>query len=73
MAVTTDGRHNSDISAGPDNWALISLGNVDLYALQNFGSVSLNDSAFIAKDLVRSFYSYAPAFSYWSGCSQGGR
>lgn len=39
--TTTDGGIGS--SPTPDLWALKSPGNVDLYTLQNFASVSLND------------------------------
>lgn len=41
VATTTDSGIGS--SYVPDEWALNSPGNVDLYALQNFASVSLND------------------------------
>lgn len=41
VATTTD--RGISTSFEPDPWALNSPGNVNLYALQNFASVSLND------------------------------
>lgn len=70
VTITTDGGHTS---ADPRDWALVSPGNINLYALHNFASVSLNDAAFIGKSLTQSFYGQPPKYSYWSGCSQGGR
>jgi hypothetical protein len=70
-AVTTDG--GVPTSNVADDWALLSPGNVDLYALQNFASRSINDAALTAKSIVKSFYGKAPKYSYFSGCSQGGR
>lgn len=69
--VTTDAGLGA--AQEPSPWALVSQGNVNLYNLQNFGSVSLNDQATIAKSVIRSFYGQDPTFSYWTGCSQGGR
>ncbi|KAJ4116117.1 hypothetical protein NW768_011089 [Fusarium equiseti] len=59
--------------ASPAEWLLTSPGNIDTNALQNFGQVSLDDEASIAKQLIKNFYGKAPSFSYWNGCSQGGR
>jgi hypothetical protein len=71
VTTTTDGGLGTATS--PDLWALNSPGNVDLYALQNLASRSLNDQAFIARDVTKSFYGQPAKYSYWNGCSQGGR
>lgn len=71
VASTTDA--GLGLSYVPDPWALNSPGNVDMYALQNLAAVSLNDQSLIAKDVINSFYGQPPKYSYWSGCSQGGR
>ncbi|CAI7665119.1 unnamed protein product [Penicillium viridicatum] len=70
-ATTTDGGIGSSLI--PDPWALNSPGNVNLYALQDFASVSLNDQAIIAKELIKDFYGQPAEYSYFTGCSQGGR
>lgn len=71
VASTTDA--GLGLSYVPDPWALNSPGNVDMYALQNLAAVSLNDQSLIAKDVINSFYGQPAKYSYWSGCSQGGR
>lgn len=40
---TTDAGLSMRDDSGPDNWALVSEGNPNLYLLNNFGSVSLHD------------------------------
>ncbi|KAB2108010.1 putative feruloyl esterase [Alternaria gaisen] len=71
VASTTDAGYGS--APIPDEWALNSPGNVDMYTLQNFASKSLHDQSLIAKDVTKSFYGRAAKFSYFNGCSQGGR
>lgn len=68
--VSTDAGHKVEDGSA---WALISPGNVNLYALQDFASVSLNDVAAIGKSITESFYGQPPIRSYWNGCSGGGR
>jgi hypothetical protein len=61
-AASTDGGHNaSEATAIP--WALKSPGNVDLVALQNFGSVTLNELSIFGKMVTESFYRKPPAYS----------
>jgi Tannase and feruloyl esterase len=70
-AVTTDAGLGSSSSWEP--WALLSPGNPNIEIFQDFGSLSLNEQALIGKALVESFYGIPPKYSYFSGCSQGGR
>jgi hypothetical protein len=71
VSATTDGGLGS--APIPTPWALNSPGNVDLYALQNLASKSLEYQSMIAKDVTKSFYGQAAKYSYFNGCSQGGR
>jgi S-formylglutathione hydrolase FrmB len=69
--ISTDAGLGSQVE--PTDWALVSPGNVNLYLLENLASVSLNDAALIGKAVTTSFYGEAPKYSYFTGCSQGGR
>ncbi|KAF4446542.1 hypothetical protein F53441_9829 [Fusarium austroafricanum] len=70
-SITTDA--GIPEAASPVEWLLTTPGNINTNALQNFGQVSLDDEAIIAKQLIKSFYGKAPSYPYWNGCSQGGR
>lgn len=69
-AACTDGGH---VSLDTASWALNGKGNVNHVLLENFASVSLNELAMIGKAVTSSFYGEDPAYSYWTGCSTGGR
>lgn len=71
-AVTTDGGHSPSFFIA-ETWALNSPGNVDLYALNNWAHVSLYETSGIGKAIATSFYESEPKFSYFAGCSTGGR
>ncbi|KEF59200.1 uncharacterized protein A1O9_04044 [Exophiala aquamarina CBS 119918] len=68
--VSTDGGHYQD---DPSTWALAGPGNVNLYNLLDFSSLALYEAAIIGKSVVNDFYSAPPEFSYFVGCSTGGR
>jgi feruloyl esterase len=71
-AVSTDGGHDA-LAQTADSWAMLSPGNVNLYALQNFASVTINDMTVIGKQLTEAYYGKHIDKSYWVGCSTGGR
>ncbi|KAF4921510.1 putative feruloyl esterase [Colletotrichum viniferum] len=69
--VTTDA--GIPTAQNPTDWLLKSPGVLDTNALQNFGQVAMKDEAVIVKQLISSYYGQGPLYSYWNGCSQGGR
>ncbi|KAI1361752.1 tannase and feruloyl esterase [Xylaria arbuscula] len=64
--VTTD-------SFNTPTWTLTSPGNLHLVNLDNFGQRSLGDLAVISKKVIESYYGRPAEYSYWNGCSNGGR
>ncbi|KAK4546787.1 hypothetical protein LTR36_001519 [Oleoguttula mirabilis] len=71
----TDAGHDTTAAATGDAspWALISPGNVNQYLLLNFAHRSLHDMTVIGKAISESFYGRPVQYSYWNGCSTGGR
>ena len=61
------------IGEDASGWALTKPGEVDITRLKDFAYVALNDLALIGKALTESYYGRAPTYSYWTGCSTGGR
>lgn len=70
-AASTNGGH--DETATVKSWALSSEGNINWPNLQDFSSVSLDDATSLGKAATKMFYGQSPKFSYWNGCSTGGR
>ena len=62
-----------EIGMSAKSWALTSPGNVNWVLLQDFAATGLDDMTHLAKAIVDSFYGKAPKYSYWHGCSTGGR
>ncbi|KAM0489488.1 hypothetical protein ACHAP8_012527 [Fusarium lateritium] len=69
--ATTDAGHSE--TEPIESWALDSPGNVDFNALQDFAATALGDLADIGKAVTKRFYGEAAKYSYWNGCSTGGR
>ncbi|CAI7655323.1 unnamed protein product [Penicillium bialowiezense] len=75
VTVTTNGGHTGTggFNDDPSKWALKSDGSLDYQSIEDLATVSLNDAALYAKSLTESVYGTQPKYSYWTGCSQGGR
>lgn len=65
-AAATDAGVPIDL-ADPSTWA------DDPELLTNFASRSLHDMAVAGKAVTAEYYGRPPAYSYWNGCSTGGR
>jgi len=69
--VTTDaGLGSAEL---PTSWGLKSPGNINWPLFLNFAADSLIDEAVLGKQIVKNLYGQGPEYSYWNGCSQGGR
>ncbi|KAH7045241.1 Tannase/feruloyl esterase [Macrophomina phaseolina] len=75
VAIETDAGHAAGLASSKSlsDWALTSPGNVNLHLLENYASRSLNDLTIIGKAITKDYYNAAPEFSYFQGCSAGGR
>lgn len=69
-AATTDAGVGGALDA---SWALNSKGRVDQALLKNFASRSEHETAVVAKEVIAGFYGKSTRYSYFTGCSTGGR
>lgn len=72
-AVTTDGGHAVEDAMNLDKWVFHSPGNIGWTELQTWASTALDDAATLGKVVARAYYGELPTYSYFSGCSTGGR
>jgi hypothetical protein len=76
-AAMTDSGHllvGAGMEAAADgSWLLHEPGVVNLPLLYDNAFVSMDDLTKIAKQVVEGFYGRSAAYSYWGGCSTGGR
>ncbi|MEJ0009029.1 MAG: tannase/feruloyl esterase family alpha/beta hydrolase [Steroidobacteraceae bacterium] len=70
-AATTDTGH---AAGGVDGrFGMVEPGKPNVILQKDFASRSEHLMAVIGKQLVQQFYGKKPAYSYWNGCSTGGR
>lgn len=69
--VSTDGGHWNE--SAPSEWALKSDGNLNWPLLEDFASRAWLEAVDFGKQVTESFYGRPPEYSYWNGCSTGGR
>jgi pimeloyl-ACP methyl ester carboxylesterase len=68
--ASTDTGHPA--SAG-GSFALNPDGTLNAQLIVDFAERSLHELAIKAKALIKAYYGTSPRFSYWNGCSTGGR
>ncbi|KAH8674033.1 Tannase/feruloyl esterase [Xylariales sp. PMI_506] len=72
-AAATDGGHRMRVPGIVDtDWAFTD-GKPNLHSLQDFSSTALRDMTLIGQQVTASFYGQPAGYSYWKGCSTGGR
>lgn len=72
-AATTNAGYEQDMMSTPESWLMKSPGNLDYPLLVNFAHRVLHELSVIGRHLVEQGYGKSPSFSYWHGCSTGGR
>ncbi|KAK6192932.1 hypothetical protein LQW54_012981 [Pestalotiopsis sp. IQ-011] len=68
---STDGGHTAVQSTA--DWGLVNPANTNWPALWDFSSVALIEAAKLGKLATEIYYGEKPKYSYWNGCSTGGR
>ncbi|KAJ5758775.1 hypothetical protein N7520_005931 [Penicillium odoratum] len=70
-AASTDGGHA--LAVNVSSWGLTKEGNLNWPNLQDFSATALDEMTSLGKMATRTFYGKPPKYSYWNGCSTGGR
>lgn len=71
-SASTDAGHGGDHHEWPA-WGLLGDGSVNWPALRDFGSRALVEAVYLGKLATELYFGEGPKFSYWNGCSTGGR
>src|SRR5262245_23425395 len=70
--ASTDTGHDAATQQG-GSFALSADGTLNTQSIEDFASRSLEEMTMKAKELMKAFYAQTPKYSYWNGCSTGGR
>lgn len=70
VAVTTDTGHAGSLMAG--NFVLKDA-QLQAELITDFAYRSVHEMTVKAKQVIEAFYGQGPSYSYWNGCSTGGR
>ncbi|KAI6752518.1 hypothetical protein HG530_013887 [Fusarium avenaceum] len=73
---TTDAGYTHDhrkVATPPDSWVMENNGNLNYPLIINFAYRALHDLTVISRHIIGEAYHAPPKFSYWHGCSTGGR
>ena len=70
-ASTDCGVPESELLTG--NWVLKSNGTLNWPLIQDFASAGIHDMTVVGKAVTAAFYVHAPGYTYFYGCSTGGR
>ena len=70
VASATDTGHQGSLLSG--SWAWSPKG-MNQALIEDFAYRANHEMAIKSKDLIHAFYGSAPSYSYWNGCSSGGR
>ncbi|KAK5050475.1 hypothetical protein LTR84_003756 [Exophiala bonariae] len=75
LTSSTDGglTLNNTVDPQSGKWALNEDGTSNDDLQLNLAWRSIHDMVLLSKDLSQQFYGVEPSYSYWHGCSQGGR
>ncbi|CAG8021695.1 unnamed protein product [Penicillium olsonii] len=68
---STDGGHRPDESTA--DWGLTSQGRTNWPNLRDFSSIAITEAAVLGKLATKLYYGKHARYSYWHGCSTGGR
>jgi feruloyl esterase len=78
VAASTDAGHSyipgsEDVTGGDGSFALEPDGSLNSLAIRTFAHAGIHEMSVVAQDLAAKVYGIAPKYSYFAGCSTGGR